>query len=166
MGSPVLYGLAPIVGGKPRTLILGNMPSAMSLAAQRYYGNPRNAFWRIAGAIFGFAADTPYEQRCAALTDRGIAVWDVLRSCRRAGSLDSAVRPQSMVPNDLAQFFDEHPSVTLVLFNGAAAEKNYTRLVSVSNDLRYRRMPSTSPAQTMPFGDKLAVWREALSACR
>lgn len=163
MGSPVLYGFAPIVGERPHTLILGNMPSVMSLAAQQYYGNPRNAFWRIAGDIYGVAADAPYEQRCGALRAHGIAVWDVLRSCRREGSLDSAVRPESMVPNDFQQFFDTYPSIRLVLFNGAAAEKNYTRLVSVANELSYRRLPSTSPAQTMPFIEKLAIWREALS---
>ena len=28
--------------------------------------------------------------------------------------------------------------------------------------LRYRRLPSTSPAQTMRYADKLAMWREAL----
>nr|WP_090275932.1 DNA-deoxyinosine glycosylase [Mycolicibacterium komanii]CRL69070.1 G:T/U mismatch-specific DNA glycosylase [Mycolicibacterium komanii] len=163
MGSPVLYGFAPIVGERPHSLILGNMPSVMSLAAHQYYGNPRNAFWRIAGDIYGFTADAPYEQRCAALTAHGIAVWDVLRSCRREGSLDSAVRPESMVPNDFQQFFAELPSIKRILFNGAAAEKNYTRLVSVANELRHRRLPSTSPAQTMPYVEKLAIWREALS---
>lgn len=163
MVSPVLYGLPPIVGEGPHTLILGNMPSVMSLAAQQYYGNPRNAFWRIAGEIFGFSADAPYEQRCAALTASGIAVWDVLKSCRREGSLDSAVRPESMVPNDFQRFFDEYPSVSLVLFNGAAAEKNFTRLVSVDIEFDWHRLPSTSPAQTMGFVDKLAAWREALS---
>ena len=71
-----------------------------------------------------------------------------------------------MVPKDFQRFFAEHPRIALVLFNGAAAEKNYARLVSVANGPRYRRLPSTSPAQTMPYADKLAVWREALSARR
>lgn len=163
MGSPVLYGLPPIIGTGARTLILGNMPSAMSLAAREYYGNPRNAFWRITGEVLGFAADAPYEQRCAAMTAHEIAVWDVLRSCRREGSLDSAVRPDSMVPNDFARFFAQHPGITGVLFNGAAAETNFIRLVSGTTEVRYRRLPSTSPAQTMRFEDKLAIWREALS---
>lgn len=162
MGSPVLFGLPPIVGEGARTLILGNMPSVMSLAAQQYYGNPRNAFWRITGEILGFARDAPYEERCAALTAHRIAVWDVLQSCRREGSLDSAVQPESMVPNDFPRFFAEHPTITQVLFNGAAAEKNFTRLAPVANVLRFRRLPSTSPAQTMPYLDKLANWREAL----
>jgi hypothetical protein len=51
-----------------------------------------------------------------------------------------------------------------VLFNGAAAEKNFNRLVRVAPDLRYRRLPSTSPAQTMRYADKLAAWREAITA--
>ncbi len=163
MGSSVLHGLPPIVGVRPHTLILGNMPSVMSLASQQYYGNPpRNAFWRIAGEIFGFAADAPYLERCAAVTGHGIAVWDVLRSCRREGSLDSAVEPNSMVPNDFEGFFAAHPSIAKVVFNGAAAERNFSRLVASAPNLPYRRLPSTSPAQTMPYLDKLAVWREAL----
>ncbi|HTY28458.1 MAG TPA: DNA-deoxyinosine glycosylase, partial [Mycobacterium sp.] len=61
--SPLLEGLPPIVGARPRVLILGNVPSVMSLAAGQYYGNPRNAFWRIATELFGFDADDPYERR-------------------------------------------------------------------------------------------------------
>ena len=164
MASELLHGLPPIIGDKPTTLILGNMPSVMSLAAQHYYANPRNAFWRIAGEIFGFDAAAPYDVRTAALTANGIAVWDVLRSCRRVGSLDSAVEPDSMVANDFGQFFESQPHITRVFFNGAAAEKNFSRLVRVSPDLAYRRLPSTSPAQTMRYADKLGVWRAAITA--
>jgi hypoxanthine-DNA glycosylase len=159
----VLHGFAPIIGPGARTLVLGNMPSVMSLAAQQYYGNPRNAFWRITGAIFGFAADVPYDDRAAALVANGVAVWDVLRSCRRVGSLDSAVEPDSMVPNDFGALFNTHRQVTRVLFNGAAAERNFNRLVQVAPDLHYERLPSTSPAQTMRYRDKLAAWAEALA---
>lgn len=163
MTSPVLRGLPPIIGHGARILILGNMPSVMSLAAQQYYGNPRNAFWRITGEIYGFAADAPYEVRVAALTAHGIAVWDVLRSCRRVGSLDSAVERDSMVANDFHSLLDEYPDITRVLFNGAAAERNFHRLVALTTDLGYQRLPSTSPAQTMRYPDKLAAWRDALS---
>jgi hypoxanthine-DNA glycosylase len=156
--SPVLHGLPPIIGDGARVLILGNMPSAMSLAAQQYYGNPRNAFWRITGEIFGFDAEAPYEARTAALRAQNVGVWDVLRSCRRVGSLDSAVEPNSMVPNDFRALFDAYPTIERVMFNGAAAEKNFCRLVGVSPTRRYHRLPSTSPAQTMRFEDKLRAW--------
>lgn len=157
--SPLLKGLPPIVGAAPRLLILGNMPSVMSLAAGQYYGNPRNAFWRIAAELFGFDPDDPYERRTDALRRNGVAVWDVLRHCRRVGSLDSAVEPDSMVANDFGAFFTEHPSIGRVYFNGAAAERNFTRLVALDAPLTYRRLPSTSPAQTMRYADKLAAWR-------
>jgi hypoxanthine-DNA glycosylase len=162
--SPLLHGLPPIIDDGARVLILGNMPSVMSLGAHEYYANPRNAFWRITGEIFGFEADDVYHDRTAALTAHGVAVWDVLRSCRRAGSLDSAVEPDSMVANNLGLLFDEHPRIRRVFFNGAASEKNFNRLVRVPPDLQYRRLPSTSPAQTMRYADKLAAWREAITA--
>ena len=164
MNSPVLTGLPPIVGGNPRLLILGNMPSVMSLAAQHYYGNPQNAFWRVMGALYGLDPDGPYELRVTALVASGVAVWDVLRSCRRVGSLDSAVERDSMVANDFASFFHNHPTIERVYFNGGAAEANYRRLTDVQAPLIYRRLPSTSPAHTVPVATKLAAWRDALGA--
>jgi hypoxanthine-DNA glycosylase len=157
-----LQGLPPIIGGNPHLLILGNMPSVMSLAASEYYGNPRNAFWRITGELLGFTPDAPYDDRVAALRERGVAVWDVLRSCRRAGSLDSAVQRDSMVANDFAALFGQWPGIGRVYFNGAAAEQNFRTLVQVDRPLTYRRLPSTSPAHTMAFAAKLAAWREIL----
>ncbi|TFV57499.1 DNA-deoxyinosine glycosylase [Mycobacterium sp. PS03-16] len=160
--APLLHGFPPIVGPAPRLLVLGNAPSVLALARHQYYGNPRNAFWRIAGELYGFAADDPYEQRTAAVTAHGVAVWDVLKSCRRAGSLDSAVVPDSMVANDFHGFFGRHPTIRRVLFNGAAAERNFRRLVADTFGLTYERLPSTSPAQTMRYELKLAAWRAAL----
>jgi hypoxanthine-DNA glycosylase len=159
MATPRLLGLPPIIDDGAKALILGNMPSVMSLGAQQYYANPRNAFWRITGEIFGFDGSEPYDARTAVLTAHGVAVWDVLRSCRRVGSLDSAVEPESMVANDFGQLFERHSHIARVFFNGAAAQKNFNRLVRVAPDLRYQRLPSTSPAQTMRYADKLAAWR-------
>jgi hypoxanthine-DNA glycosylase len=164
MAGPLLEGLPPIADDNAQILILGNMPSVLSLSAAQYYGNPRNAFWRIAGDILGFDPASPYEERTAALRVCRVAVWDVLRLCRRAGSLDSAIEPDSMVANDFAAFLAAHPAIERVLFNGAAAERNFVRLAGIDRALRYRRLPSTSPAQTMRYADKLRAWRDALGA--
>lgn len=158
--SPLLEGLPPIADPGARILILGNMPSVLSLAAQEYYGNPRNAFWRIMSELFGLSPDDPYHHRTAALREHRLAVWDVLKHCRRRGSLDSAVEPDSMVANDFGAFFADHPTITRVYFNGAAAERNFTRLVHLDAPVTYTRLPSTSPAQTMRYADKLAAWRQ------
>ena len=160
MPAPLLLGLPPIIDDGARVLILGNMPSVISLAAQQYYANPRNGFWRITGKIFGFDAGAPYEIRAAALVAHGVAVWDVLRACRRKGSLDSAVEPASMVANDFGPLFDAYPAIEWVCFNGAAAEKNFAKLVpSLNRPIQFYRLPSTSSAQTMPYQEKLAAWR-------
>ena len=163
MTSPTLEGFPPLVGAGARTLILGNMPGVASLQAQQYYAHPRNAFWRITGELYGFDPAAPYGERVVALTRSGVAVWDVLRYCRRVGSLDAAVEPDSMVANDFGAFFAAHPTITQVCFNGAAAERNYRRLVDVEQPVNYARLPSTSPAHTMPFEAKLAAWRHAVT---
>ncbi|MCH9710115.1 MAG: DNA-deoxyinosine glycosylase [Actinomycetia bacterium] len=164
MASPTLQGFAPIVAPGARILILGNMPSVASLHAQQYYAHPRNAFWRLTGEVFEFDPAAPYDNRVAALKSAGVAAWDVLRSCRRVGSLDSAVERESMVANDFGALFAAYPTITHLCFNGAAAEKNYRRLVHVSQGLRHSRLPSSSPAHTVGFEDKLAEWRRALNS--
>lgn len=161
--SELLHGLAPLAQPNARVLILGNMPSVMSLASGQYYGNPRNTFWRITAEVFDFDAAKPYPGRVAALCANGVAVWDVLRSCRRVGSLDSSVERDSMVPNDFSTFFAAHPDIDRMLFNGAAAETNYRRLVSNAPDIAGVRLPSTSPAHTMAYTAKLELWREWLT---
>jgi len=160
--SPALTGLPPIVGGSPRLVILGNMPSTMSLSAGEYYGNPRNVFWHIMGELFEFDATAPYPDRVEALIAAGVAVWDVLKSCRRSGSLDSAVQPDSMVANDFGAFFAMWPTIDKIFFNGAAAQHNYRRLVA--DPERAVRLPSTSPAHTMAYPVKLHAWRTALTS--
>ena len=114
------------------------------------------------GELLGFSAEDPYEQRMSALIDAGYAVWDVLAFCRRTGSLDSAVQRGSMVANDFDAFFARFPSIERVFFTGGAAEANYRQLAVVSRELAYQRLPSTSPAHTVPFAVKLAAWRTAL----
>ena len=141
------------------------MPSVMSLASQQYYGNPRNAFWRITGDIFGFAADDPYDDRTAAL--RRATASRCGMCCGRADEPAAWIRRSSRTawwPTTSARFFDAYPAIDRVFFNGAAAEKNFVRLAGSHRPLRYRRLPSTSPAQTMRYADKLAAWRERIPA--
>jgi hypoxanthine-DNA glycosylase len=160
MTAPMLRGLPPVIGDGCRLLVLGNMPGAKSLTLQQYYGNPHNAFWRIMADVFGFDAVAPYEHRVAALCASGTGAWDVLQSCRRIGSLDSAVQRDSVVANDFAAFFDAHAAIRRVIFNGAAAEQNYRRLVpAIDRPIEFVRLPSTSPAQTMGYQNKLAAWQ-------
>jgi hypoxanthine-DNA glycosylase len=161
-----LRGFPPVAARSARVLILGSMPGAASLAAQRYYAHPRNQFWAIVGSVTGAPPELPYARRLAALRGSGIALWDVIASCRRRGSLDAAIDAASLVVNDFAGFFAQHPGIGSVLFNGATAATLFRRLVLPTlgtRGLELVRLPSTSPAHAgMSHDRKLAAWRGAL----
>jgi hypoxanthine-DNA glycosylase len=159
MTTPLLEGFAPVVDDGARLLILGSFPSVQSLALGQYYGNPRNAFWPIAGALFGFDPRATYENRLAALQSHGVALWDVLHKCRRAGSADAKIDPKSVVANDFGQLFATYRGIQRVYFNGQTAEQLFRRLVDVDAPVSYQLLPSTSPARAMPPGRKLDAWR-------
>ena len=157
-------GFAPIARAGAKSLVLGSLPSQMSLRNQQYYGNPRNNFWQLMGALFAAGPELPYAERAARLTACGVAVWDVLQSSVRPGSLDSAIDQKTAVANDFASFFAGHPDIRLVCFNGQKAAQLFARLVATDLDplygkLRYETLPSTSPAHAaMSFGQKLERW--------
>jgi len=159
MPTPLLHGFPPVVDHTAGLLILGSFPSVLSLQSGQYYGNPRNAFWPITAELFGFDAAAPYETRLAALQSAGVALWDVLHSCRRAGSADAKIDPDSVVANDFRQLFASYPSIARVCFNGSAAQRLYERLVDVRTEVDYLLLPSSSPARAMPAGRKLQAWR-------
>jgi double-stranded uracil-DNA glycosylase len=166
--NPVLTGLPPSYADNARVLVLGSMPGGRSLEAQAYYAHPRNAFWLIMGRLFDFAPSLPYSQRLARLRQNGVALWDVIGHCRRCGSLDQKVEPDSIVVNDFERLFRACPRIRLVAFNGRLAEQSFMRYVLPELPARLAsiasvRLPSTSPAHaSMSFEDKLAAWRAAI----
>lgn len=166
-----VQSFAPVALPTARALILGSMPGIASLTAAQYYAHPRNAFWRIMGEITGATPALPYAERLTRLQAHGIALWDVLQSCHRPGSLDADIAPASMIPNDFAGFLADHPQLTRICFNGATAAQCFRRQVLPGLDaaalarLSLHPLPSTSPAHAgMTYAEKLARWREALAA--
>ena len=162
--SRLSRGFPPIAREDARVLVLGSLPSAASLRAREYYAHPRNAFWKIMQVIAAAAGD--YAARCRALEERGIAVWDVLSSSVRPGSLDADIDMASAVPNDFAGFFASHDRVRLVCFNGRKAQDMFRRFVQSElprERPRFALLPSTSPANaSSTFAGKLDAWREVI----
>lgn len=164
----LVQSFAPLKAHDASILILGSMPGIESLRQGRYYAHPRNAFWPINAVIFGFDALADYELRLAALRANGVALWDVLQSCVRPGSLDADIDARTMVPNDFLNFFASHPKVERVCFNGAKAAHIYRQCVlpglsDASKALQYVTLPSTSPAHAaMTVAAKLQAWRTGL----
>ena len=153
-------GFAPLLGDKPKLLILGTLPSVKSLDTLQYYGHPRNAFWWLMAQLCNFSADSPYPERVAQLLNKRIAVWDVIRSCHRPGSLDSKIDQSTLQANDFSSLLAENTSLRALVFNGQAASKLFSKHVNIENwvgDMIV--LPSSSPANAgMTREDKLAKW--------
>ena len=166
MSSFHVESFPPIADARATRLILGSMPSVASLRASQYYAHPHNAFWRIMSNIVNVDAVAAYEERVRALQAAKVAVWDVLQSCARRGSLDSSIRRDSEVVNDFATFFSQYPHIKWVYFNGGAADASFKRHCTSllrGAHLSFQRLPSTSPAHAaLRFAQKLAAWRAAM----
>ena len=162
----MIQGFPPIANKHAQTLILGSMPSVKSLEYAEYYGHPQNAFWFIMGDLFGFDRHDPYERRCQIVKQHGVAIWDVIASCERPGSLDSDINKETLQVNDFEVFFIQHPELTRICFNGGTAEQTFKRhCQSIYKTAAYEfiRLPSTSPAHaSMSRADKIAHWRAVL----
>jgi double-stranded uracil-DNA glycosylase len=166
MSEALAYSFEPVAQADARILILGSMPGRDSLRAAQYYAHPRNTFWRIMADILHFDAGVPYQNRTAALSAARIALWDVLHSCRRPGSLDSSIEANTVVVNDFQSFFLRYAGINAVIFNGSKAEHYYVRRVLPHLDANpplYFRAPSTSPAHaSLSYARKLEIWRGLL----
>lgn len=151
----------PVARPDARILILGSMPGQASLDANQYYAHPRNLFWRIMGELTGAGPDIPYDKRIDILGSKQIALWDVLQSCVREGSLDTAI--QEEIVNDFPGFLKSHRHITHIFFNGQKAFQTYQKC-GFEFDMILTALPSTSPAHaTLSFSDKLQAWSKILS---
>lgn len=154
---------------RARMLILGSLPGVESIRRGEYYAHPRNVFWPIMGELFGAGRDQPYARRLRILSAQGVLLWDVLHAARRPGSLDAAIHPRELVPNDLPGLRARHPELALIAFNGGAAEALFRKhVLRVASEpfagVAQVRLPSTSPAHAArSFTQKLAAWHRALA---
>ena len=114
------------------------------------------------GEIAG--ATGSYEQRCGALIDQRIALWDVLAASVRPGSMDADIDLDAAQVNDFQAFFAAHPEICRVCFNGQKAARMFERFAGgLAGSRELVSLPSTSPAYAaMRYGEKLARWRDGL----
>jgi hypoxanthine-DNA glycosylase len=149
----------PVADSRASVLILGSLPGAESLRRGEYYAHPRNAFWRLVGAVIGRElAPLPYGERVAALRDAGLAVSDVIASASRRGSLDAAIRDPATA--DVEALVAQLPALSAVAFNGATAARLGRRQLSgLGGSIVLIDLPSSSPAfAAMPYDEKLRRW--------
>lgn len=160
-----LNGLAAVASPEVTVLILGSMPGAVSLVQQQYYAHPRNLFWPIMAQLCQCDAGATYTEKLQQLNASGIALWDVIGSCQRQGSLDNAIRDEQV--NDFAAFLVQHRNIRAIGFNGAKAWQSFKRYVLptqlIPAHIALLQLPSTSPAHAaVSFEQKLAQWQQLM----
>jgi TDG/mug DNA glycosylase family protein len=149
--------LPAVVDERIRVLILGSLPGEVSLACGQYYANPRNQFWRLTAGVTGLAlCGQPYEARLQALLGARIGVWDVVRSASRNGSLDADIRDYES--NALNTFVESLADLQAVAFNGGKAAQIGRKQLCVEFKPEVVTLPSSSPANTVPFALKQERW--------
>ena len=159
MKAALLQGLPPVAGPATRLLVLGSFPGAASLAAQQYYGHPRNHFWPILAALWGQPlTEWPYPRRVTFVQAQGLGLWDVHARCRREGSLDADIVDAQ--PNDLAGLVARLPQLALIAHNGGESAR--AMRITAALGVPVLRLPSTSPANaSWSFERKRAAWAAA-----
>jgi len=151
-------GFEPIVNEHIRLLVLGSLPGDASLAQSQYYGHRQNRFWQLMSEVID--VDLPpldYPARLEALLKNGVGLWDVIAEAQRDGSLDTNIRDQAN--NDLVGLLSDLPHLTTIAFNGGtAARLGLKALQEHASRYRIVKLPSSSPAHTLPYSEKLSAW--------
>lgn len=161
----MIYGFPPIVDDQCRVLVLGSMPSVVSLERQQYYGHKQNYFWPMLFSLLEEPYSDDYSKKKDLLLRHHIALWDVLASCEREGSLDSNITDE--VPNPIGQLLTDYPSIRYILFNGGKAYQSFKKYFpDLLEQIAWQQMPSTSPAHTMKREEKRNRWQMILPLCK
>ena len=118
-----------------RVLILGSMPSVISLKEQMYYANKTNRFWKILKEIF------QKEDRIELLKVSHIALWDICHSCIRKTSADSEIK--DIEPNDIQELLNRYKNIEKVICNGRTSQNTMQKYFP---NIQTVYCPSTSSA--------------------
>jgi hypoxanthine-DNA glycosylase len=153
----MISSFPPFVNSHTEILILGTMPGIASLEKQEYYAHPRNHFWKIIYTLFNnMPVSGVFDEKISFLQANRIGLWDVLENCERKGSLDVHIKNQT--ENDFESLFRELPGITKIVFNGKESYRYFLKKFGQIEGISYYEMPSTSPANTMSFDNKLKIW--------
>jgi hypoxanthine-DNA glycosylase len=154
----MLTSFPPIVNPETEILILGTMPGTKSLEKQEYYANKQNQFWKILFTVFANGTVPElFQEKCKVLQQNKIGLWDVLANCERKGSLDIHIK--NYTENDILGLLDAFPKINRILFNGKESQRYFIKKFGTIEGIVFYVMPSTSPANTVKFEEKLKLWR-------
>lgn len=147
----------PIISNDAKILILGSVPGVKSLEMQEYYAHPQNKFWKIIFELFNENFSEDYLEKIKILKKNKIAVWDVIDSCERVGSLDTTIKNEES--NDILQLLKKYQNIKTIFCNGGKSYQNLQKIVGKNFEIPIYLLPSTSPLHTISFEKKLESWK-------
>lgn len=150
----------PIIDHQSEILILGSVPGIRSLEKQQYYGHPQNKFWKIIFELFHEEFTENYPDRIDVLKKNHVALWDVIDSCERKGSLDSEIKNEEA--NQIPELLEQYPNIRAVFCNGGKSYKNLIKILGKNYRVPIFLLPSTSPLHTISFERKFEDWKKIL----
>ncbi|KAJ6231556.1 neurofilament triplet m protein-like protein [Anaeramoeba flamelloides] len=118
----------PIVNRKSKVLILGTYLSNESLEHNFYYGESRNAFWKILAEIFKVNLrvhkdrDDLNDARKKLALNNGIAIWTVLN-----GTKNPRTSINRQMTNNLSVFLKKYPNIKYILFTSKSSSKIFKK---------------------------------------
>ena len=157
MLNHVVHGIDPVYDQNSEILILGSFPSVKSREACFFYGHPRNRFWPVLAALRREPLPASTKEKRNFLLRNHIAVWDVIESCERKGSLDTEIKDE--IDNNILELIENHPNIKTIFCNGQKSYKNLLKILGKNFKIPIVVLPSTSPLHTVKFEEKLESWK-------
>lgn len=148
----ILNGFEPFnLDSNTKYLILGSFPSVKSLEGSFYYLHPQNKFYQMIAKFFNEEFPVSIEDKKDIVIRNHIALWDIIKSCKREGSLDSAIKDITVV--DLLTI----PNIDKIKI-GCTGKKSYELTKKHYPELDVTYLSSPSPANVKYFD--MSTWEE------
>jgi hypoxanthine-DNA glycosylase len=104
-------------------------------------------------------AQIEYAGRLQTLLAHHVGLWDVVAEAKREGSLDSNIRDHA--GNDLVGVIESLSNLAVIAFNGGTAERIGLKTLGQQGEAHHIvRLPSSSPAHTLSYAEKLRAWQQ------
>lgn len=150
----------PIFNEASQVLILGSMPSIVSVERGFYYMHPQNRFWKIVSKIYKEDAYVMNkEEKIQFILRHHLALYDVIASCDIKNSSDASI--ENVICTDIEEILKRAP-IQRILLNGKKAYTLFCKAYPHYKDITFL-LPSTSSANARISLEELSrIWEDAL----
>ena len=152
----LLHPFDPIIDENSRILVLGTFPSIKSFEKSFYYAHPQNQFWKILSEILHDKVPDTIEEKIEFLQRHGIALWDMVKGCKRENSLDSSLKDIEV--NDIEAFLKKYPNIQALFFTGRKSQELFERNFSHLDIPRYYLLSPSPAFRKATFEEKVRQW--------